>query len=100
MKNTLILLALLACINLAACDKTPKTSDTAMPEVTEGIDENGEPSKFDEGDIETDPGKSEDEEIKNQPMNPDGDAKIIIPPPSVNMPAEVIPESPSSDTDK
>lgn len=41
------------------------------------------------------PGQSGDEGIQGQPINPNGNPAIIIPPPIVNMPADIVPDKPA-----
>ncbi len=38
--------------------------------------------------------KSLDQDIQTEPSNPDGDGSIVIPPPVVDMPPEIVPEKP------
>lgn len=113
MKNSTILLALFAGISLAACDQTTvdKTPETVVVPVpmegpagaTGAAGETGETGKTgatgmsgDEG-IEGKPGDTGDEGIQGEPGKPGGDTTIIIPPPEVNMPPDIVPE-PSSVT--
>ena len=45
----------------------------------------------DEG-IQRDKSQSGDEGIQGEPINPNGNPAIIIPPPIVNMPADIVPD--------
>ena len=45
--------------------------------------------------IQRDKGESGDEGIQGQPINPNGNPAIIIPPPIVNMPADIVPDKPA-----
>ena len=42
------------------------------------------------------PNQSDNEGIQDQPINPDGNPAIIIPPPIVNMPADIVPDTPAN----
>ena len=46
--------------------------------------------------IQRDKGESGDEGIQGQPINPNGNPAIIIPPPIVNMPADIVPDKPAN----
>lgn len=110
MKNTLLLLTLMAGLGLAACEKTTvgNTPDTVIVPVpmagpagaTGAAGESGEKGETgksgDEG-IQGKPGKTGDEGIQGEPGKPGGDTTIITPPPQVNMPADIVQE-PSSVT--
>ena len=48
----------------------------------------------DEG-IQRDKSQSGDEGIQGEPINPNGNPAIIIPPPIVNMPADIVPDKPA-----
>ena len=88
-----MLLALFTGLNLAACDKTPSTVIVPLS-VAGPVGAAGQSG--DEG-IQGKPGKAGDEGVQGNPGKPSGDTIIIIPPPKVNMPPEIVPE-PSSAT--
>lgn len=46
--------------------------------------------------IQRDKSQSGDEGIQGQPINPNGNPAIIIPPPIVNMPADIVPDKPAN----
>ncbi len=98
MKNSMTLLALFSGLVLAACDQTTvdKTPDTVIvPVPIEGpagaTGETGATGKSGDEGIQGATGKSGDEGIQGKPGKSGGDTTIIIPPPEVNMPAEVVP---------
>lgn len=91
MKNSIILLALFAGISLTACDKTPDTVVIPVPGPAGATGQSG-----DEG-IQGTPGRPGDEGIQGEPGETGGDTTIIIPPPVVEMPPDIVPE-PSSVT--
>ena len=110
MKNSILLTALVLGFSLAACDKTTvdKTPDTVIVPVpitgpagatgeTGAAGEKGAAGQSGDEGIQGDTGKSGDAGIQGEPGKPGGDTTIIIPPPEVNMPAEIVPE-PSSVT--
>lgn len=110
MKNIIILLVLFSGLSLAACDKTTadKTPETVIVPVPiagpagakgaagEAGEKGATGQSGDEG-IQGKPGKAGDEGIQGEPRKPSGDTTIIIPPPEVNMPPDIVPE-PTSET--
>ena len=57
---------------------------------------NSIPNQSDNEGIQRDKGQSGDEGIQGQPINPNGNPAIIIPPPIVNMPADIVPDTPAN----
>jgi hypothetical protein len=81
MKKSILLLALFSGIALSACDQSPDTVLVPVPGPAGATGATGE---------------SGDAGIQGQPGESGGDTTIIIPPPVVDMPPEVVPE-PSSE---
>jgi hypothetical protein len=82
---------------LVACDKAVP----ALPDdpVTVPVPESSIPGgqSGDEGidsGTKSESEKSLDQDIQTEPSNPDGDGSIVIPPPVVDMPPEIVPEKP------
>ncbi len=82
MKKSILLLALFSGISLTACDQSPDTVVVPAPGPAGETGATGQPG---------------DAGIQGQPGEPGGDTTIVIPPPVVDMPPEVVPE-PSSVT--
>ena len=95
MKHSILLLTLLSTLGLVACEKTTvdKTPETIIVPVPIA----GPAGAAGEAGEKGATGQSGDEGIQGEPGKPSGDTVIIIPPPEVNMPAEIVPE-PSSVT--
>jgi hypothetical protein len=103
MNHFLMAFTIVAFCSLAACDKpvpadlpdepvmVPKP-ESSIPQpsirdgrsVDEGIDEK----------TKSETEKSHDQDIQTKPTTPDGDGSIVIPPPEVDMPPEIVPEKP------
>ncbi|MES2500481.1 MAG: hypothetical protein V4570_08095 [Pseudomonadota bacterium] len=81
----IMLLCLTAC-DKPAPDNLPDQPVIPLPQSSgdEGIDEG----------TRTDKENSGDEEIQIEPRQPNGDSPIIIPPPEVDMPPDIVPEKP------
>lgn len=101
MNRLMITLLSTALLSLAACNKPapsnlpdepasvpvpqssmPDSSNSTSPSVDEGIDAG------------TKQEKSGDEGIEGEPVKPNGDPAIIIPPPKADMPPDIVPEKP------
>ena len=94
MKYSIIFLTLFSGLILTACDRpvVDNTSDTVIVPVPTPVPgpagATGEMGATGEqGAI----GQSGDEGVKGDPGKPSGDTVIIVPPPEVNMPAEIVP---------
>ena len=94
MKYSIIFLTLFSGLILTACDRpvVDNTSDTVIVPVPTPVPgpagATGEMGATGEqGAI----GQSGDEGVKGEPGKPSGDTVIIVPPPEVNMPAEIVP---------
>lgn len=91
MKYSIIFLTLFSGLILTACDRpvVDNTSDTVIvPVPTPVPGPAGEPGAAGQQGATGKPG---DEGVKGDPGKPSGDTVIIVPPPEVNMPAEVVP---------
>ena len=97
MKYSIIFLTLFSGLILTACDRpvVDNTSDTVIvPVPTPVPGPAGEPGAAGESGAagqQGATGKTGDEGVKGDPGKPSGDTVIIVPPPEVNMPAEVVP---------
>ena len=97
MKYSIIFLTLFSGLILTACDRpvVEKTSDTVIvPVPTPVPGPAGAPGATGESGATGEQGaigKPGDEGVKGDPGKPSGDTVIIVPPPEVNMPAEVVP---------
>lgn len=96
MKNTIIFLALISGLGLAACDKTPNTVVVPVP-VAGPAGATGAAGQSGDAGVQGRPGKAGDEGIQGESGKTGGDTTIILPPPAANMPPEIVPE-PSSVT--
>ena len=56
---------------------------------------NNSPGQSGDDAIQRDKSQSGDEGIQGEPINPNGNPAIIIPPPIVNMPADIVPDKPA-----
>lgn len=93
---TLIYVAVVA-LGLSACDKPTVVSvpaDTVVVPVPGPAGETGAAGKSGDEGIQGEPGMTGDEGIQGEPGQPGGDTTIIVPPPVVDMPPEVVPETP------
>ena len=96
MKDTIIFLALISGLGLAACDKTPNTVIVPMP-VAGPVGATGAAGQSGDIGVQGKPGKAGDEGVQGEPGKTGGDTTIILSPPAANMPPEIVPE-PSSVT--
>ena len=99
MKNTIIFLALISGLGLAACDKTPNTVIVPVP-VAGPAGATGAAGQSGDIGVQGRPGKAGDEGVQGvqgEPGKTGGDTTIILSPPTANMPPEIVPE-PSSVT--
>lgn len=87
MKNILQLFVVIIALSLFGCDK-PQTSNNS----------NGESNVLQSGDegIQREKENNMDEKIQINPVMPDDNLEIIIPPPQVNMPPDIVPEKPAN----
>ena len=102
MKNSILLTAIVLGLSLTACDKTTvdKTPDTVIVPVpitgpagaTGETGEKGAAGQSGDEGVQGQPGQTGDEGIKGEPGKPGGDTTIVIPPPVVNMPPEIVPQ--------
>ena len=96
MKYSIIFLTLFSGLILTACDRpvVDNTADTVIVPVPTPVPGSagatGESGATGEQGAIGQPG---DEGVKGEPGKPSGDTVIIVPPPEVNMPAEVVPPS-------
>ena len=96
MKYSIIFITLFSGLILTACDRpvVDNTSDTVIvPVPTPVPGPAGEPGAAGESGAagqQGATGKPGDEGVKGEPGKPSGDTVIIVPPPEVNMPAEVV----------
>ena len=98
MKNTIIFLALISGLGLAACDKTPNTVVVPVPVPVAGpAGATGAAGQSGDIGVQGRPGKAGDEGVQGEPGKTGGDTTIILSPPTANMPPEIVPE-PSSVT--
>ena len=74
-------------LSLCACNRPDSMRDSAS---------NSIPNQSGDEGIQRDKGQSGDEGIQDQPINPNGNPAIIIPPPIVNMPADIVPDTPAN----
>lgn len=72
---------------LFGCDKPMAAHDT---------DQKSKPGQYGDEGIQREKDKPIDEKIQIEPPNPNGNPPIIIPPPKVNMPADIVPEKPTN----
>lgn len=113
MKMTSLFIALLIGVSLSACDKTTadKTPETIVLPVpiagpagakgdTGEVGEKGSTGRSGDEGIEGKPSKAGDEGIQGEPSKPENDTNIVIPPPVVEMPPEIVPEPSSVKTNK
>lgn len=95
--STLTALLSLSLLSLTACNEpTPANLPdepvvVPVPKSSDGTDATG--GSGDEG-IQSQPKESGDQDIQTDPGKPEGDGSIIIPPPVVDMPPEVVPDKP------
>ena len=80
-------LLLLTALSLCACNSQDSMRDNTP---------NSSPGQSGDEAIQRDKGESGDEGIQGQPINPNGNPAIIIPPPIVNMPADIVPDKPAN----
>jgi hypothetical protein len=99
MKNTIIFLALCSGLGLSACDNSPADNSPetiVVPVPMEGpagaTGEKGATGQSGDAGIEGRPGKAGDVGIQGEPGKSGGDTNIIIPPPVVDVPPDVVPE--------
>ena len=94
MKYSIIFLTLFSGLILTACDRpvVDNTSDTVIVPVPTPVPgpagATGESGATGERGATGQPGG---EGVKGDPGKPSGDTVIIVPPPEVNMPAEIVP---------
>ena len=94
MKYSIIFLTLFSGLILTACDRpvVDNTADTVIVPVPTPVPGSagatGESGATGEQGATGQPG---DEGVKGDPGKPSGDTVIIVPPPEVNMPAEIVP---------
>lgn len=94
--STLTALLSLGLLSLTACNKPTPASlpdeplTVPVPKSSSGTDSRG--LSGDEG-IQSQPQETGDQDIQTDPGKPKGDGSIIIPPPVVDMPPEVVPEN-------
>lgn len=94
MKYSIIFLTLFSGLILTACDRpvVDNTSDTVIVPVPTPVPgpagATGESGATGEQGATGQPGG---EGVKGDPGKPSGDTVIIVPPPEVNMPAEIVP---------
>ena len=88
MKYSIIFLTLFSGLILTACDRpvVDNTSDTVIVPVPTPVP--GPAGATGEQGATGQPGG---EGVKGDPGKPSGDTVIIVPPPEVNMPAEIVP---------
>ena len=94
MNHLILTFTAMAVFSLSACDKPTVVNvpaDTVVVPVPGPAGETGAAGRSGDEGIQGDTGKSGDEGIQGEPGKPGGDTTIIIPPPVVNMPAEVVP---------
>ena len=97
MKYSIIFLTLFSGLILTACDRpvVDNTSDTVIvPVPTPVPGPAGVPGAAGESGATGEQGATGQpggEGVKGEPGKPSGDTVIIVPPPEVNMPAEVVP---------
>lgn len=87
MKNILQLFVVIIALSLFGCDK-PQTSNNSN-------DESNALQSGDEG-IQREKENNMDEKIQINPVMPNDNPEIIIPPPQVNMPPDIVPEKPAN----
>ena len=84
--------------SLVACDKPVPANlpdepvTVPVPESSIGGGQSGDEG-IDSG-TKSETEKSLDQDIQTEPSKPDGDGSIVIPPPVVDMPPEIVPEKP------
>lgn len=103
MKYSIIFLTLFSGLVLSACDRpvVEKTTDTVIVPVPTPVPgpagATGEIGATGESGAT---GKTGNEGVQGEPGKPSGDTVIVIPPPEVNMPADVVPptQTPPAET--
>lgn len=85
------LLSLSACNKPAPANLPDEPITVPVPKSSGGTDATRRSG--DEG-IQSHPRETGDQDIQTDPGKPEGDGSIIIPPPVVDMPPEVVPDKP------
>ena len=98
MNHLLVAFVVVVFLGLVACDKPVPANlpdepvTVPVPESSIGKGRSGDDG-IDEG-TKSETEKPLDQEIQTQPDKPDGDGSIVIPPPVVDMPPEIVKEKP------
>lgn len=95
MNNLILSATILALLSLTACDKPTVVNvpaETIVVPVPGPAGATGEKGNSGDEGIQGKPGVTGDEGIQGEPGKSGGDTTIIIPPPVVDMPPEVVPE--------
>ena len=87
MKNTIILLALISGLGLAACDKTPNTVVVPVP-VAGPAGATGATGQSGAVGVQGKAGKTGDEGVQGETGKTGGDTTIIVSPPAASTPPE------------
>lgn len=98
--STVTALLSLTLLSLSSCNKPapanlPDEPTVPMPKSSGGTGATGRSG--DEG-IQLQPKETGDQDIQSDPGKPEGDGSIVIPPPIVDMPPEVVPDKRVLDT--
>ena len=95
MNHLILTFTAMAVLSLSACDKPTVVNvpaDTVVVPVPGPAGATGATGNSGDEGIQGEAGKSGDEGIQGEPGKPGGDTTIIIPPPEVNMPPDIVPE--------
>ncbi len=87
MHNLIVISIVIAALELGACSK---------PVDANGATDKSMPGPSGDEGIQREKKEPIDKGIQGEPINPPGNPAIIIPPPEVNMPADIVPEKPDS----
>ena len=95
MNHLILTFIAITVFSLSACDKPTVVNvpaETVVVPVPGPAGATGATGNSGDEGIKGETGKTGDEGIKGEPGKPGGDTNIIIPPPVVDMPAEIVPE--------
>lgn len=92
------ILILIQAICLGGCERilsmNRANENITLPD--DSKNKNSSPGQLGDEGIQRYKKKSGDKGIQVEPVNPNGNPAIIIPPPIVNMPADIVPEKPTN----
>ena len=86
MNNFIVISAAIAVLSLCGCNESADINGSTEKDIPGASGDEG---------IQREKTEPIDKGIQGEPTNPPGNPAIIIPPPEVNMPADIVPEKPN-----